>query len=43
MSELDDGLISLTSWLDRTGIPYMVIGDFAVAIWENRGLRAISM
>jgi hypothetical protein len=35
MAELDDALKTLTSWLDASGVPYMVIGGFAVTVWGN--------
>ncbi len=33
MPELDDALITLTSWLNRQRIPYMVIGGQAVLLY----------
>ena len=44
MAELDDALLALTSWLEREGIPYMVIGGFAVTIWgEPRFTRDLEL
>jgi hypothetical protein len=44
MSGLDDALITLTSWLNRERIPYMVIGGFAVTIWgEPRFTRDLDV
>jgi hypothetical protein len=33
MADLDDALTTLAAWLDNDGIPYMVIGGFAVTVW----------
>ena len=44
MSDLDDSLGILASWLDRQSIPYMVIGGFAVTVWgEPRMTRALNV
>src|SRR5262245_9446949 len=44
MAELDDALITLTSWLNRQKIPYMVIGGFAVTVWgEPRFTRDLDV
>ena len=44
MSELDEALTALASWLDRHRIPYMVIGGFAVSIWgEPRFTRDLDI
>ena len=44
MSELDEALAILAAWLDRQGIPYMVIGGFAVTIWgEPRVTRDLDV
>jgi uncharacterized nucleotidyltransferase DUF6036 len=44
MTDLDDALISLTSWLDRQQIPYMVIGGYAVTVWgEPRFTRDLDV
>jgi hypothetical protein len=44
MAELDDALTALASWLDLHGLPYMVIGGFAVTIWgEPRFTRDLDV
>ena len=44
MAELDDALITLTSWLNSQRIPYMVIGGFAVTVWgEPRFTRDLDV
>ena len=44
MAELDDALITLTTWLNSQQIPYMVIGGFAVTVWgEPRFTRDLDV
>jgi hypothetical protein len=44
MAELDEALTTFVSWLDRKGIPYMVIGGFAVTVWgEPRFTRDLDI
>ena len=44
MAELDDALITLTTWLNIQQIPYMVIGGFAVTVWgEPRFTRDLDV
>ena len=44
MAELDDALITLTTWLNSQLIPYMVIGGFAVTVWgEPRFTRDLDV
>src|SRR5215831_1158305 len=44
MSNLDDALVVLASWLEHHHIPYMVIGGFAVTIWgEPRVTRDLDI
>jgi uncharacterized nucleotidyltransferase DUF6036 len=44
MPELDDALAVFAAWLDRHGIPYMVIGGFAVTVWgEPRFTRDLDV
>lgn len=44
MSELDQALITLSSWLTDNQIPHMVIGGFAVTIWgEPRFTRDLDV
>ena len=44
MSDLDDSLGILASWLDGQSIPYMVIDGFAVTVWgEPRMTRDLDV
>ena len=44
MSELDNALVTLSSWLSEQHIRHMVIGGFAVAIWgEPRFTRDLNV
>ena len=33
MTQLETALVEITSFLDRSGLPYMLIGGLAVAMW----------
>src|SRR5215470_7530168 len=44
MPELDDALLTLSSWLTDNGIGHMVIGGFAVTVWgEPRFTRDLDV
>lgn len=44
MAELERALVALSSWLEQEGVPYMVIGGFAVTIWgEPRFTRDLDV